>query len=127
MTILFFGNKPCLYLPVRGYFPINAYWTLPIIGIVLGLLAYGYQYTLLSLKSIFSKLRRFLLVQVLNDINKYFAKHPVRTVNGKNISFSFSGGLTKHLENEDFNATLARADSLVYKVKSLGRKQIIFA
>ncbi|WP_025014810.1 chloride channel protein [Lactobacillus kitasatonis] len=39
MTILFFGNKPCLYLPVRGYFPINAYWTLPIIGIVLGLLA----------------------------------------------------------------------------------------
>lgn len=67
------------------------------------------------------------LVQVLNDINKYFAKHPVRTVNGKNISFSFSGGLTKHLENEDFNATLARADSLVYKAKSLGRKQIIFA
>ena len=45
----------------------------------------------------------------------------------KNISFSFSGGLTKHLENEDFNATLARADSLVYKAKSLGRKQIIFA
>lgn len=67
------------------------------------------------------------LIQVLNDINKYFAKHPVRTVNGKNISFSFSGGLTKHLENEDFNATLARADSLVYKAKSLGRKQIIFA
>lgn len=58
MTILFFGNKPCLYLPVRGYFPINAYWTLPIIGIVLGLLAYGYQYTLLSLKSIFSKLKK---------------------------------------------------------------------
>lgn len=58
MTILFFGNKPCLYLPVRGYFPINAYWTLPIIGIVLGLLAYGYQYTLLSLKPIFSKLKK---------------------------------------------------------------------
>lgn len=58
MTILFFGNKPCLYLPVRGYFPINAYWTLPIIGIVLGLLAYCYQYTLLSLKPIFSKLKK---------------------------------------------------------------------
>lgn len=58
MTILFFGNKPCLYLPIRGYFPINAYWTLPIIGIVLGLLAYGYQYTLLSLKPIFSKLKK---------------------------------------------------------------------
>ena len=58
MTILFFGNKPCLYLPVRGYFPINAYWTLPIIGIVLGLFAYCYQYTLLSLKPIFSKLKK---------------------------------------------------------------------
>ena len=56
MTILFFGNKPCLYLPVRGYFPINAYWTLPIIGIVLALLAYGYLYTLISMKSIFSYL-----------------------------------------------------------------------
>ena len=43
MTILFFGNKPCLYLPVRGYFPINAYC---------------YQYTLLSLKPIFSKLKK---------------------------------------------------------------------
>lgn len=58
MTILFFGTKPCLYLPVRGYFPIYAYWTLPIIGIALGLLAYCYQYVLLSLKPWFSHIKK---------------------------------------------------------------------
>lgn len=58
MTILFFGDKPCLYLPVRGYFPVYAYWTLPLIGIFLGLLAYGYQYVLLSLKPWFSKIKK---------------------------------------------------------------------
>ena len=58
MTILFFGNRPCLYLPVRGYFPIYAYWTLPLIGILLGLLAYVYQYVLLSLKPWLSKIKK---------------------------------------------------------------------
>lgn len=58
MTFLFFGNRPCLYLPVRGYFPVYAYWTLPLIGIVLGLLAYVYQYVLLSLKPWFSKIKK---------------------------------------------------------------------
>lgn len=58
MTILFFGNRPCLYLPVRGYFPIYAYWTLPLIGILLGLLAYVYQYVLLCLKPWFSKIKK---------------------------------------------------------------------
>lgn len=57
MTILFFGNKPCLYLPVNGYLPIKVYWTLPLIGIALGLLAYLYQYVLLSLKPWFSKIK----------------------------------------------------------------------
>lgn len=27
VTILFFGNRPCLYLPVNGYLPVKAYWT----------------------------------------------------------------------------------------------------
>lgn len=58
VTIIFFGNKPCLYLPVRGYFPLYAYWTLPIIGIVLGILAYCYQYVLLSLKPWFSHIKK---------------------------------------------------------------------
>ena len=36
VTILFFVNKPCLYLPVNGYLPVKIYWSLPLIGIALG-------------------------------------------------------------------------------------------
>lgn len=56
VTVFFLGTKPCLYLPVKGYLPLTAYIYLPLIGIVLGLLAYVYQFWLLSLKPIFSKL-----------------------------------------------------------------------
>lgn len=38
--------------------PLKIYWTLPIIGVALGLLAYVYQYTLLSLKPWFSKIKK---------------------------------------------------------------------
>ncbi|NRO85568.1 H(+)/Cl(-) exchange transporter ClcA [Lactobacillus helveticus] len=58
VTILFFGNKPCLYLPVNGYLPVKIYWSLPLIGIALGLLAYLYQYVLLSLKPWFNKIKK---------------------------------------------------------------------
>lgn len=58
VTLLFFGNKPCLYLPVNGYLPMKLYWTLPLIGVGLGLLAYLYQYVLLSLKPWFSKIKK---------------------------------------------------------------------
>lgn len=56
VTVFFLGIKPCLYLPVKGYLPLTAYIYLPLIGIVLGLLAYVYQFCLLSLNPIFSKL-----------------------------------------------------------------------
>ncbi len=58
VTILAFGNKPCLYLPVNDYLPVTAYWALPLIGIFLGLMAYIYQYVLLSLKPWFSKIKK---------------------------------------------------------------------
>ncbi|MCI1523633.1 MAG: ClC family H(+)/Cl(-) exchange transporter [Lactobacillus crispatus] len=58
VTILAFGNKPCLYLPVNDYLPVTAYWALPLIGIFLGIMAYIYQYVLLSLKPWFSKIRK---------------------------------------------------------------------
>lgn len=57
VTLLFFGTKPCLYIPIKSDLPLKAYWALPIIGIILGLLAYLYQYYLLSLKPIFSKIK----------------------------------------------------------------------
>lgn len=56
VTLLFFGTKPCLFLPVHGNLPLNAYWTLPLIGIVLGFLAYVYQFVILSLRPLFAKI-----------------------------------------------------------------------
>lgn len=56
ITVIFFGTKPVLHLPVAGNLPLNAYWSLPLLGIILGLLAYAYQWCLLSLKSVFNKL-----------------------------------------------------------------------
>lgn len=50
VTILAFGNKPFLYLPVNDY--------LPLIGIFLEIMAYIYQYVLLSLKPWFSKIKK---------------------------------------------------------------------
>ncbi|WP_251716115.1 ClC family H(+)/Cl(-) exchange transporter [Lactobacillus agrestimuris] len=57
VTVLFFGTTPCLYLPIRNHLPLQSYWLLPIIGIILGLLAYVYQYALLSLKPLYSKIK----------------------------------------------------------------------
>ena len=66
------------------------------------------------------------VIKLLNNLNEYFASHPVKTPDGQQIYFSFSGGLTRHLEDETFNQTLARADTLVYQAKNLGRKHILF-
>lgn len=56
VTIIFFGTKPVLHLAVAGNLPLHAYWSLPLLGIILGLLAYAYQWCLLSLKPLFNKL-----------------------------------------------------------------------
>lgn len=56
VTVIFFGTKPCLYLPVKNDLPLHAYWALPLIGIILGIFAYIYQYCLLSLRPLFSKI-----------------------------------------------------------------------
>ncbi|RVU71682.1 MULTISPECIES: ClC family H(+)/Cl(-) exchange transporter [Lactobacillus] len=56
VTLFFFGTKPCLYFPIKTYLPLKYYWILPVLGIILGLLAYLYQYCLLSLKPFFHKI-----------------------------------------------------------------------
>lgn len=58
ITLCFFGTTPCLYLPLERPLPLTSYWFLLLIGIILGLLAYVYQYCLLSLKPIYSKLTK---------------------------------------------------------------------
>ncbi len=56
MTLCFFGTTPCLYLPLDKSLPLTSYWFVILMGGLLGLLAYFYQYCLLSLKPIYSKL-----------------------------------------------------------------------
>lgn len=58
MTLCFFGTKPCLYLPVSNSVPLTSYWFIIVMGIVLGALAYLYQYCLLSLKPLYSKIKK---------------------------------------------------------------------
>lgn len=57
ITILFFGVRPCLYLPVHMNLPKESYLWLVVLGIIIGLLEYGYQYTLLNLRWWYSKIR----------------------------------------------------------------------
>lgn len=57
ITIFFFGVRPCLYLPVHMNLPKESYLWLVVLGIIIGLLAYGYQYTLLNLRWWYSKIR----------------------------------------------------------------------
>ena len=66
------------------------------------------------------------VIKLLNNLNEYFASHPVKTPDGQKIYFSFSGGLTQHITSEELDRTLARADSLIYQAKNSGRKQILF-
>ena len=66
------------------------------------------------------------VIKLLNNLNEYFASHPVKIPDGQQIYFSFSGGLTRHLEDETFDQTLARADTLVYQAKNLGRRRILY-
>lgn len=65
------------------------------------------------------------ITKTLNNINKHYSKHPVITNKKQKIFFSFSGGLTKHLDNEKFTQTLERADELVYQAKKTGRAKIL--
>ena len=58
MTLFFFGTQPCLYLPLEKSLPLTSYWFVTIMGVALGLLAHLYQYCLLSLKSVYSKLTK---------------------------------------------------------------------
>lgn len=57
VTILFFGTKPCLYLPMQANLPTSSYGWLVLLGIIVGILAFIYEYTLLNLRWWFSKIK----------------------------------------------------------------------
>ena len=48
MTVLVYGTRPCLWLPVNFNLPPVAYPWLILFGLVLGVLAWCYQYCLLN-------------------------------------------------------------------------------
>lgn len=105
MTLFFFGTTPCLYLPVKGNLPLNIYWTLPILGVLLGLLAYVYQYCLLSLKPFFAKIKR--IPQQYHSIIPLILIIPVGLWNAKMLGGShdligslFSSSFKNSLNNQ---------------------------
>lgn len=55
-TFLFFGTKPCLYLPLKAQIPASAYPWLLLVGVIMGLCAYAFQYILFNLKWWYQKL-----------------------------------------------------------------------
>lgn len=59
VTTFFFGAKPCLYLPLKANLPQGSYGWLIIFGIIIGALAFGYQYCLLNLHWWYGKAAKF--------------------------------------------------------------------
>lgn len=55
-TFLYFGTRPCLYLPIKMNLPFTAYPWLLVAGVVIGAGAYGFQYCILNLKWWYGKL-----------------------------------------------------------------------
>lgn len=103
VTVFFFGLKPCLYLPLKSNFPLKDYWILPIMGIILGLLAFLYQYCLLSLKPLFSKIT--VIPSKYHSIIPFLLIIPVGLWNAKMLGGSHF--LIISLFSSNFNAKLS--------------------
>ncbi|MEG0256223.1 ClC family H(+)/Cl(-) exchange transporter [Vagococcus sp.] len=56
VSLHFFGLKPVLYIGAIKALPLHYYWTLPLLGILVGLLALMYQKVLLHMGQWYSKL-----------------------------------------------------------------------
>lgn len=57
VSLHFFGLQPVLYIgPVKSL-PLEYYWTLVLLGVLLGLLGWIYQKTLLSLPKVYGKIK----------------------------------------------------------------------
>ncbi|KRN89378.1 ClC family H(+)/Cl(-) exchange transporter [Ligilactobacillus ceti] len=56
VTYFFFGIKPCLYLAYSGSLPLESYWLLLILGILMGFLAWVFQITNTQTKKLYELL-----------------------------------------------------------------------
>lgn len=93
MTLCFFGTTPCLYLPLDRSLPLTSYWFVILMGGLLGLLAYFYQYCLLNLKPIYSKLT--IIPKIYHSIIPLILVIPIGLWNAKLLggSHDFISGL----------------------------------
>ena len=62
---------------------------------------------------------------VLQAIEEELTSQPITTKEGISVSISFSASLTNHLNGEQRNDTLKRADKMLYSVKNSGRGWIV--
>ena len=62
---------------------------------------------------------------VLQLIEEEMAGQPITTKEDITVSISFSASLTNHLNGEQLNDTLKRADKMLYSVKNSGRGWIV--
>ena len=111
MTLCFFGTTPCLYLPLDKSLPLTSYWFVILMGGLLGLLAYFYQYCLLSLKPIYSKLT--IIPKIYHSIIPLILVIPIGLWNAKLLggSHDFISGLfeptfMKNIQTEMLSLTL---------------------
>lgn len=102
VTLLFFGTTPCLYLPAKGVLPLKYYWILIVLGVVLGVFGYLYQYCLLSLKPIFSKIKN--IPRIYHSIIPLLLIIPVGLWNAKLLGGSHD--LISSLSNKNFIASM---------------------
>ncbi|MCG5648176.1 chloride channel protein, partial [Oliverpabstia sp. DFI.9.49] len=56
VTLLFFGTRPCMWLPVTYSLPPATYLPLALFGILLGILAWFYQYCLINIHCWYGKI-----------------------------------------------------------------------
>lgn len=63
--------------------------------------------------------------QLLLDIEKSFHDKPIVTKEGLQLTISFSCSVTDRLKGETLEATLKRADKMLYSVKNRGRGWIV--
>lgn len=107
VTVIFFGLKPVMRLPIKGNLPLQTYWCLPLIGIVLGIFAYAYQWCLLNLKPLFHKIK--IIPQAYQSIIPLLLIIPLGLVNTKILGGSHL--LITSLFNHQFIASLSKGST----------------
>lgn len=109
VTIVFFGTKPCLFLPITINLPLRAYPIMIVLGMVLGIFAYLYQYCLLNLRWWFSKIPhlpvRYHSIIPLLMIIPVGLWQP-KLLGGSHLFINFIAAQTRHVQPNHYEQLL---------------------